>query len=83
LAPQRAARAAPVVRSVLVVLGPEGGFSEQEAAAAEASGFWLAKLGPRILRAETAAVAACTVVQYLFGDLGPGQKNLDKERPTE
>jgi 16S rRNA (uracil1498-N3)-methyltransferase len=54
---------------VLVVLGPEGGFSEQEAAGAEAAGFWLARLGPRILRAETAAVAACTIVQYLFGDL--------------
>lgn len=83
LTPQWAARATREFRSVLVVLGPEGGFSEQEAAAAEAAGFYIAKLGPRILRAETAAVAACTVVQYLFGDLGPGQKNLDKERPTE
>jgi 16S rRNA (uracil1498-N3)-methyltransferase len=69
--------------STLVVLGPEGGFSEKEAAAAEAAGFRLARLGPRILRAETAAVAACAIVQYLWGDLGPGQKNLDKEQPTE
>lgn len=75
--------AAPGVRSVLVVLGPEGGFSDREAAAAEKAGFLLARLGPRVLRAETAAVAACAVVQYLFGDLGPGQKNLDKEWPTE
>jgi 16S rRNA (uracil1498-N3)-methyltransferase len=82
LAPPQAAEATPKVRSVLVVLGPEGGFSEQEAAAAETAGFWIAKLGPRILRAETAAVAACAVVQYLYGDLGPGQKSLDKERPT-
>jgi 16S rRNA (uracil1498-N3)-methyltransferase len=69
--------------SVLVVLGPEGGFSETEAAAAEAAGFRLTKLGPRILRAETAAVAACAIVQYLFGDLGPRQKNLDKQQPSE
>jgi 16S rRNA (uracil1498-N3)-methyltransferase len=77
------ATAVPDGRSVLVVLGPEGGFSEDEAASAEAAGFWTAKLGPRILRAETATVAACAIVQYLFGDLGPGQKNLDKIRLTE
>jgi 16S rRNA (uracil1498-N3)-methyltransferase len=69
--------------TVLVVLGPEGGFSEQEAATAEAAGFLVAKLGPRILRAETAAVAACAIVQYLFGDLGPRQKSLDKKYPSE
>jgi 16S rRNA (uracil1498-N3)-methyltransferase len=69
--------------SVLTVLGPEGGFSDQEAAAAEAAGFWIVKLGPRILRAETAAVAACAIVQYLYGDLGLGQKSLDKEGLTE
>lgn len=63
--------------SVLIVLGPEGGFSESEAQAAEAQGFHIAGLGPRILRAETAAVVACAVVQYLFGDLGTNQKNLD------
>lgn len=79
LTPQRVAQAALDVRSVLVVLGPEGGFSDQECAAAEAAGFWPARLGPRILRAETAAVAACTIVQYLFGDLAAEQKNLDKE----
>ncbi len=83
LTAQREAPAPFEVRSVLVVLGPEGGFSDREAAAAEAAGFWIAKLGPRILRAETAAVAACAIVQYLFGDLGPKQKNLDKKWPTE
>jgi 16S rRNA (uracil1498-N3)-methyltransferase len=81
-APGAAAAEAPAA-SVLVVLGPEGGFSEQEAAAAEAAGFWIATLGPRILRAETAAVAACAIVQYLFGDFGSRQKNLDKEQPSE
>lgn len=61
--------------SVMAVLGPEGGFSEQEVRAAEAAGFVSASLGPRILRAETAAVCACAIVQYVFGDLGPGKKS--------
>ena len=77
----RAWGAAGTPPSVMVMLGPEGGFTEQEARAAEAAGFVAAGLGPRILKAETAVVAACALVQYLFGDLGPHQKNLDKERP--
>jgi 16S rRNA (uracil1498-N3)-methyltransferase len=64
--------------SVLVVIGPEGGFTPEEARAAKAAGFRVVGLGPRVMRAETAAVAASAIVQYLFGDLGPGQKNLDK-----
>jgi 16S rRNA (uracil1498-N3)-methyltransferase len=83
LAAQPVASKMVAVRSVLVVLGPEGGFSHVEAAAAAAAGFWVVKLGPRILRAETAAIAACAIVQYLFGDLGSRQKNLDKKQPTE
>jgi 16S rRNA (uracil1498-N3)-methyltransferase len=79
LAANRAWGAAGTPPSVMVMLGPEGGFTEQEARAAEAAGFVLAGLGPRILRAETAAVTACALVQYLFGDLGQRQKNLDKE----
>lgn len=55
--------------SVLLILGPEGGFSEKEARQAEKKGLSIASLGPRILRAETAAVAACSLAQYLFGDL--------------
>ena len=57
---------------ILVVVGPEGGFTAEEAAAAGQAGFRLAGLGPRILRAETAAVAACTLVQHLYGDLAQG-----------
>jgi 16S rRNA (uracil1498-N3)-methyltransferase len=60
--------------SVLIVLGPEGGFAEEEVRAAEAAGFISASLGPRVLRAETAAIAACAIVQHLFGDLGAGAK---------
>ncbi len=60
-------------KSVFMVLGPEGGFSEDEAACARAAGFALVSLGPRILRAETAALAACTVVQYRYGDMASGR----------
>jgi len=60
----------PKVSSVLAVVGPEGGFSAREAAQAAAAGFRLVGLAPRILRAETAAVAAATLCQFLWGDLG-------------
>ena len=56
--------------SVLVMVGPEGGFSEEEAARAAAHGFHTVGLGRRILRTETAAVAAICAVQLLWGDLG-------------
>ncbi len=56
--------------SVLVMVGPEGGFSEEEAAAAAARGFYTVGLGRRILRTETAAVVAVSAVQLLWGDLG-------------
>ena len=58
------------LRSVLVMVGPEGGFSEEEAASAAARGFHTVALGKRILRTETAAVAAVCAVQLLWGDLG-------------
>ena len=63
-------------RNILIILGPEGGFSEQEIDDARAADCVVAGLGPRILRAETATIAACTLVQFLFGDMG--QKYLDK-----
>ena len=55
---------------VFAMIGPEGGFSEREVNAALDRGFVCVGLGPRILRAETATLAACTLLQYLFGDLG-------------
>lgn len=66
--------------SVFAVLGPEGGFGETEAEAARAAGFVLAGLGPRILRAETATVAACAVLQARYGDMG-GSGFGASERP--
>lgn len=57
------------VQSVLAVVGPEGGFTADEVALARAQGFTIASLGPRVLRAETASVAALSVLQTLWGDL--------------
>ena len=56
-------------KSVLVVIGPEGGLNESEIESMKDAGFKSASLGPRIMRAETAAVSALVLVQYLFGDL--------------
>ena len=51
-----------------VVIGPEGGFTPGEVAAAEGAGLALAGLGPRILRSETVAVAAAAVILSRTGD---------------
>jgi 16S rRNA (uracil1498-N3)-methyltransferase len=56
-------------KSVLLAVGPEGGFSKREVELAHAQGFQSVHMGRRILRAETAALAALTVVQFLWGDL--------------
>ena len=56
--------------SILLVIGPEGGLSDQEAGLAQQHGFKPIGLGRRILRAETAAVTAASLVQFLWGDLG-------------
>jgi 16S rRNA (uracil1498-N3)-methyltransferase len=68
-------------QSIFVLLGPEGGFTDKEMAKARTAGFSVATLGPRILRAETAALAACSLVQYLFGDLG-GRSLVSVSGPT-
>jgi len=54
---------------VFVMIGPEGGFTEKEAMAAADKGFTPLSMGPRMLRAETAAISACTLIQYLYGDI--------------
>jgi len=60
----------PELKSVLLAIGPEGGFSSEEAAKAKEHGFRSIRLGKRILRTETAALAALSLVQFLWGDLG-------------
>jgi 16S rRNA (uracil1498-N3)-methyltransferase len=57
-------------RAILLVIGPEGGFSSEEADKAQQAGFKSVQLGRRILRSETAALAALSVVQFLWGDIG-------------
>jgi 16S rRNA (uracil1498-N3)-methyltransferase len=54
----------------LLLIGPEGGFSERDLACARDAGFDAARLGPRTLRVETAAVTACALAQAWWGDLG-------------
>jgi 16S rRNA (uracil1498-N3)-methyltransferase len=54
---------------VTVLIGPEGGLSDEEQAAAQTAGFTAVNLGPRVLRTETAAIAALTLLQRQFGDL--------------
>jgi 16S rRNA (uracil1498-N3)-methyltransferase len=58
-----------VPRGVLLLVGPPGGFEEHEMTRARAAGFEVLRLGPRILRSETAAIAAVTAAQLLYGDL--------------
>jgi 16S rRNA (uracil1498-N3)-methyltransferase len=58
----------PLARAT-VLIGPEGGLAQAEHEAATASGFMAVCLGPRVLRTETAAIAALTLLQHEFGDL--------------
>ena len=61
----------PIAQSeVAVLIGPEGGFSDDEMRTARDSGLTAARLGPRTMRTETAAVVALTVLQFREGDLG-------------
>jgi 16S rRNA (uracil1498-N3)-methyltransferase len=55
--------------AVTVLVGPEGGLTEEEEQAALAAGFAAVRLGPRVLRTETAAIAALALLQRQFGDL--------------
>ncbi len=54
---------------VSLLVGPEGGFAENEIAAAAKAGFEIVGLGPRILRVETAAIVAVALVQFATGAL--------------
>lgn len=52
-----------------LLIGPEGGLDDDELVAAQKAGFMPVRLGPRVLRTETAAVVALSVLQALWGDL--------------
>lgn len=60
----------PETMKVALLTGPEGGFSHNERDLAKASGFIPVRLGARILRTETASLAALAAVQMLWGDFG-------------
>lgn len=58
----------PAPSSLAVVIGPEGGLSEEDRAHCVAAGFYGRRLGPRVMRTETAPVALLAAVQTLWGD---------------
>jgi 16S rRNA (uracil1498-N3)-methyltransferase len=59
---------APTRTALSLLIGPEGGLSERERALALANEFVAVRLGPRILRTETAPIAALAAIQVLWGD---------------
>jgi 16S rRNA (uracil1498-N3)-methyltransferase len=70
LSPHEGTRLAELPRPAAVTLlaGPEGGFTEIEAAFAQQRGFVAFRLGPRVLRTETAALAALAAINTVWGD---------------
>ncbi|HIZ16549.1 MAG TPA: 16S rRNA (uracil(1498)-N(3))-methyltransferase [Firmicutes bacterium] len=58
------------IKTINIFIGPEGGYSPAEAKTAENAGFFTATLGSRILRTETAPVAALSVIMYITGNMG-------------
>lgn len=59
---------------VVVLVGPEGGFTTEEVKEAEGAGFTPVSLGPRILRTETSAISIVAIIQYELGDMGRLEK---------
>jgi 16S rRNA (uracil1498-N3)-methyltransferase len=56
-------------KSIALMVGPEGGWAEEEVRKAWQAGFFSAGLGGRVLRTETAAIAACAILQYAWGGI--------------
>ncbi len=59
-----------LTKGVFLLIGPEGGFSPSEIEAAREQHSFIAGLGPRILRTETASLLACGIIMYEYGGLG-------------
>ncbi len=66
------------VTSLALLIGPEGGFAEGEVALAREAGVRLVSLGPRVLRAETAALAAVAVSLAALGEMQPRDRRGDR-----
>jgi len=67
-AAKRLSEAGPLSREVVLLSGGEAGFAPAEVASAERYGFLPVRLGPRVLRTETAGIAALAALQALWGD---------------
>jgi 16S rRNA (uracil1498-N3)-methyltransferase len=57
------------LNSVAILIGPEGGFSSNEVDVSRKYGFQSVSLGPRLLRTDTAPLAAIAIIQNQWGDL--------------
>ena len=57
------------INKILIIIGPEGGFSQKEIKLAKQNQFLTISLGPRILKADTATIASCAIIQHIFGDM--------------
>ena len=64
----------PECGKIIAVIGPEGGWDATEADGFIASGFHPVRLGPRVLRLETAAAVLTSAIQLLWGDFGAAEK---------
>jgi len=74
----------PIDMRVTLLTGPEGGFSDPERHVAKSAGFIPVRLGRRILRTETASLAALAAVQMLWGDFGvSGRKTENTGQKVE
>jgi 16S rRNA (uracil1498-N3)-methyltransferase len=60
--------AVPAATEVMLAVGPEGGFSDNDLSALRDAGFRDLALGPRVLRTETAGLAAMAALQAVHGD---------------
>ena len=65
---ERALKSLPAPSAIVLLVGPEGGLDRSEVELARSRSFEPARLGPRVLRTETAAVAALAAIQTLWGD---------------
>jgi 16S rRNA (uracil1498-N3)-methyltransferase len=61
-------------RRILALVGPEGGFTSGEVELADQHGFTVCHMGPRLLKSDTAGIAALTLIQHRFGDLGNSKR---------
>jgi 16S rRNA (uracil1498-N3)-methyltransferase len=62
-------RSSPELKSCLLLIGPEGGWSQEDRRLLSEHGVTAIHLGARVLRAETASIAALSILQYELGDL--------------